>query len=180
MKTCVFFMFSARPASQRTSHFLTTALRKQVPDPDSYFRVQNHKIVHNLFPKWSPRGSPTPPKITKSQSLDPKVSQEVSLWLPGSPQWMPKVLKWSPWVLKINALGIKTILSSRHPLKSCLLSRSAVVQLLVDRGGRRQGAKPLNAPRQGSALPLEACQTPAALCLKSCQRSARKKKKRLA
>ena len=118
MKTLAFIMFSTHPASQRTSHFLTKPLRKQAPDPDLYFHVQNHKIVSNLSPKWSPRESQNPLTITKNPSLDLKVSREVSLWLPGSPQWMPKVLKWSPRVFKITVLGIKTVLSSRHPIKS--------------------------------------------------------------
>ena len=118
----VFTMFSTHPASQRTSHFLTKPLRKQVPDPDSYFHVQNHKSVPNLSPKWSPRGSPNPVKIIKSPLLDPKVSQEVSLWLPGSPQWMPKVLKWSARVLKITVLGIKTVQSKVACSQDLLLS----------------------------------------------------------
>ena len=64
----------------------------------------------------------------------------------------------APWVTTMDAqgakmeptgpqnyrFGYKNGLSSRHPIKSCLLSRSAVVQLLVDKTGRRQGARPLN------------------------------------
>ena len=93
-KTFVFTVFSPHPASQRTSHFLTKPLRKQVPDPDSYFHVQNNKIVTN-------------PKVTKNPSLDPKVSQEVSLWLPRSPKRMPRTPKWRSRAPKWSLQGLK-------------------------------------------------------------------------
>ena len=51
MKTTVFATFSAHTASQRRSHFRIKPLKKQVPNPNSYFHIQNHRIVSKLSPK---------------------------------------------------------------------------------------------------------------------------------
>ena len=123
--------------------------------------TENHKIVPKVGPKRLPKSN------LKSIKVDtgPQCVHWVSPWTPGSPKWCPRYPKKSLQVSKI------TVLSG----KSDPFQQSTCQQLPVDRRGRRQGAKLLNAPRLGSTLPSTACQTIYNVVPTSCQRSARKK-----
>ena len=151
MRTIVFIMFSTYPASQSRSHFPPKPLRKQLPNHNVDFHIQNHEIVSKLSPKCVPKDSQNSSETATNPCLGPTASQEVSPSVPGPAKWMPGVLKWSLRVLKTVVVVRKMIPSSRQPINSHLFSRSTVGELPDERGaGGRGEALEFAAPRRGS------------------------------
>ena len=140
MRTIVFAMFSTYQASQSRSHFPPKPLRKQLPNHNVDFHIQNHKIVSKLSPKCVPKDSKNSSDTATSPCLCPTASQEVSPSVPGPAKWMPGVLKWSLGVLKTVVVVVrKMIPSSRQPINSHLASRSNVGELPDERGAGGRG-----------------------------------------
>ena len=139
MRTIISIMFSTHQASQSRSHFPPKPLRKQLPDHNVDFHIQNHKIVSKLSPKCIPKDYQNSCETATNPCLGPTASQEVSPSVPGPPKWMPAVLKWSLRVLKTVVVVRKMIPSSRQPINSNLFSRSTVGELPDERGAGGRG-----------------------------------------
>ena len=135
----------------------------------SHFATPNQGKSQNCAQSGSQEAPQIQPKITKNGHLGLSVSigcppgpQDHQNGAPGTPKGASKSPKSQFWVEKVTHC-------SSQPVSSYLLTR-----------GRRQGAKPLNTPRQGPALPITACQTIHNVVPTSCQRSGEKRKERSA
>jgi hypothetical protein len=122
MNTNVFCMFPGRATSQQELHFRTTPFRKQLPNPNSTFHTQKHKLVSKLLPKCLTRRFLSLTEINQHPYLDPEVSeevsQEVSPWIPASPKWLPRVQK-GTLRAKMKVLGICINMDPHRSTWSC-------------------------------------------------------------
>ena len=106
--------------------------------------------------KIMPKVGPTRVSKSSLKSIEmesgPRSVSLVPPWAPGSRKWCPRYFKRGLKVIKITDFLMKI-----DPIQQSTCH--AGTSTAMGPTGRRQGAKPLSAPRLGSALPSTACQT---------------------